>query len=178
MGTDYSSSTAIIVDLDGVLKLINGKNKKYVLEVVQSFVDKTMTDEYTSNETKKWLKKLDNIPSSIKLSDLRDKLSKFHEIKGEAGKYEGNCQFANGMWGDDLMCLWEDIISVCDITLPDLDSIRIFDSYRQQMDCPLEVVSFCFNVEDCYEKKLNKAGKNLSKITDSMWETTWTDVSY
>ena len=178
MGTDYSASTAIIVDLDGMLKIINGKNKKSILEVVQSFVDKTKSDGYASDKTKEWLKKLDNIPSSIKLGDLKEKLRDFHEVKGSAGKYEGDCQFANGMWSDDLMALWEGVVDVSDIDLPSLNSIRIFDSYRQQMDCPLEEVSFCFDPEGCYKKTLNQEGKNLSKLADNMWETSWTDVSY
>ena len=38
MGTDYSSSNAVIVDLDDMLRIINGKNKKAVLEVIQSLI--------------------------------------------------------------------------------------------------------------------------------------------
>tara|TARA_Y100001938_G_C7963670_1_gene365649 strand:+ start:51 stop:587 length:537 start_codon:yes stop_codon:yes gene_type:complete len=178
MGTDYSSESAIIVDLESMIGLINGKNKKATLEVIQSFVDKIMADQYTSEETKEWLKKLDKIPSNIKLGELKEKLREFHAIKGSAGKYDGDCHFANGMWGEDMMILWEDVIDVSNIVLPDLDQIRIFDSYRQQVDCPLEEVSFCFNAEDCYEKKLNQTGKNLEKIAGNLWETSWTTVSY
>jgi len=178
MGIDYSASTAIIVDINGMLKIINGKNKKAVLEVIQSFVDKMVDYEYTSDKTKKWLKKLDNIPSNITLANLKEKLSDFHEVSGSAGKYEGDCRFSNDMYGDELMELWDGIIEVSSVDLPSLDSIRIFDSYRQQMDCPLEEISFCFNPEECYEKTLNQEGKNLSKLAHNMWETSWTDVSY
>ena len=94
MGIDYSASTAIIVDINGMLKIINGKNKKAVLEVIQSFVDKMVDYEYTSDKTKKWLKKLDNIPSNITLANLKEKLSDFHEVSGSAGKYDGDCRLS------------------------------------------------------------------------------------
>ena len=178
MGTDYSSGSAIIVDLDGMLSLINGKNKKAVLEVIQSFADKEMESEYIDDNTKDSLKRLDNIPTNINLVDLRGLLEDFHEISGSAGKYSGDCHFTNGMDSYELMELWESIIEVSGVGLPDLNSIRIFDGYRPHMDCPMEEVSFCFDVEGCYEKTLNQEGENLSGIASNMYEISWTDVSY
>ena len=178
MGTDYGSGSAVIVNLDSMLGIINGKNKKAVLEVVQSFVDKHMDDEYTSKQNKKYLGILNNLPSNIKLADLRELLSDFHVIEGEAGKYGGNCRWANGFDDYEMLELWEGIIEVSYQELPHLNEVRFFDGYRQHMDCPMEEPCFCFDPDGCYEKTLNSAGKNLYKLSGSVWETSWTDVSY
>ena len=74
--------------------------------------------------------------------------------------------------------LWEGIIEVSYQELPHLNEVRFFDGYRQHMECPMEEACFCFDVDGCYEKTLNDAGKNLKKLSGSVWETSWTDVSY
>ena len=178
MGTDYSSSNAVIVDLDSMLRIINGKNKQAVLEVIQSFVDEHMSGEYTSDETKVCLQKLNDLPSNITLKHLRELLEEFHVINGEAGKYGGNCHWANGLDSYEMHGLWGDILEVSGEELPYLSEVRFFDGYRQHMDCPKEEACFCFDPDGCYEKTLNNAGKNLEKLNGSVWETSWTDVSY
>ena len=178
MGTDYGSGSAVIVDLDSMLRIINGKNKKAVLEVIQSFVDTKMDDEYTGDESKKHLGTLNDLPSNITLQNLRGLLEDFHTIKGSAGKYGGDCHWANGFWNEDMLELWEGIVEVSGEELPYLTEVRFFDGYRQHMDCPKEVACFCFDPDGCYEKTLNSAGKNLEKLNGSVWETSWTDVSY
>jgi len=180
MGTDYSSSSAVIVDLDSMLgkEVINGKNKQAILEVIQSFVDAKMDEQYTSDETKVYLQKLNYLPSNITLKHLRELLEEFHVIKGEAGKYGGDCHWANGFDSYEMHELWEGILEVSGAELPYLMEVRFFDGYRQQMDCPKEVACFCFDPDGCYEKTLNDAGKNLKKLNGNVWETSWTDVSY
>lgn len=178
MGTDYGSGSAVIVDLDSMLRIIDGKNKQAVLEVIQSWVDKQMGDEYTGEESKQYLEKLNNIPSKIKLGDLRELLEEFHVINGEAGKYGGDCHWANGLDSYEMQELWEGIVEVSGLELPYLSEVRFFDGYRQHMDCPKEEACFCFDPDGCYEKTLNSAGKNLYKLNGSVWETSWTDVSY
>ena len=178
MGTDYGSGSAVIVDLDSMLRIINGKNKQAVLEVIQSWVDKQMESEHTCEESKKYLETLNNLPSNITLKHLKELLEEFHVIKGEAGKYGGNCHWANGLDSYDMHELWGAIIEVSDVELPWLSEVRFFDGYRQHMDCPMEEPCFCFDPDGCYEKTLNSAGKNLYKLSGSVWETSWTDVSY
>ena len=178
MGTDYSSSNAVIVDLNSMLGIINGKNKKAVLEVIQSFVDKQMNDQYNDEKSKPYLEKLNNIPSKVSLSDLKKLLADFHKISGSAGKYGGDCCWTNGLWDEEMLELWEGIIEVSGKNLPYLNSVRFFDGYRQHMDCPMEEPCFCFDPDGCYEKKLNTAGKTLEKLSGNVWETSWTDVSY
>lgn len=177
MGTDYSSESAIIVNLDGMLSLISSKNKKAVLEVIQNWVNLLKMDSGTEDGTKESLKTLDSISSGILFADLIGRLEDFHEISGSAEKYGGDCHFTNGIDSYDLMELWEGIIDVSGVDLPDLNSIRIFDAYRQHEDCPMEEVSFCFDPEGCYEKTLNQEGENLSAIAPNMYEVSWTDVS-
>ncbi len=177
MGTDYGSGSAVIVDLDSMLRIINGKNKQAVLEVIQSWVDKQMESEHTCEESKKYLGTLNNLPSNITLKHLKELLEEFHVIKGEAGKYGGNCRWANGFYDYEMQELWEGIIEVSGEELPYLSEVRFFDGYRQHMDCPMEEPCFCFDPDGCYEKTLNSAGKNLYKLNGSVWETSWTDVS-
>ena len=179
MGIDYAAGHAMCVEIDNMVGLINGKNKKYVLEVIQSFHDSVMSGQYTSDKAKKAVTALDNIDSKIKLADLKELILEYHAVEGEAGKYEGDCKFANDLWGDDLLELWEGVLDVCDIPMPSLSEVRIFDSHRQNYDCPLEVPCFLFEVEDCYERTLNEEGKNLNKLSGGyLNEISWTDVSY
>tara|TARA_R110002020_G_scaffold135764_1_gene303170 strand:- start:828 stop:1367 length:540 start_codon:yes stop_codon:yes gene_type:complete len=178
MGIDYSAGHAMVLSCVDMLNLINGKNKKAILEVIQSFHDEVLADKYSSDRAKKSVEVLSNISQKIKLADLKELILEYHDVIGEAGKYGGDCQFSNGLDGYDLMMLWEPIIDVCDINLPSLTGIQVFDSYRQHMDCPIGEPCFLFDVDDCYEKKLNSAGKNLKKFSGGyLNEVTWTDVS-
>ena len=178
MGIDYSAGHAMCLEIDDMIKLINGKNKKAVLEVIQSFHDSVVSGEYTSDEAKKAVSTLDNIDSKIKLDDLRDLILSYHAVEGEAGKYNGDCKFANDLWGEEILELWQGVVDVYDPSLPSLSEVRIFDSYRQNDQCPLEVPCFLFSVEDCYEKKLNSEGVNLNKLAGGyLNEISWTDVS-
>jgi hypothetical protein len=178
MGIDYSSGHAMCLEIGDMVKLINGKNKRTVLEVVQSFHDSVVNGEYTSDKAKKAVSSLDNLNAKIKVSTLRELICDYHKVLGEAGKYNGDCQFANDLDGYDLLELWEGIVDVCGLDLPLLSEVRIFDSYRQNDQCPLEVPCFLFSVEDCYEKKLNSEGINLKKLSGNyLNEISWTDVS-
>ena len=178
MGIDYFAGHAMCLSDCEMVKLITGKNKKPVLEVIQSFHDSVIGGQYTSDKAKKAITALNNIDSKIKLADLRELIIEYHTIEGDAGKYEGDCRFANDLDGYELMELWESIIDVCDVELPSLSEIRIFDSYRQNYDCPMEVPCFLFSVEDCYERTLNDEGKNLNKLAGGyLNEISWTDVS-
>jgi hypothetical protein len=180
MGIDYYAGHAMCLGDYEMVKLINGKNKKAVLEVMQSFHDSILADEYVTDKAKKAVSVLngENIPSTIKLVDLRELIIEYHTVEGDAGKYEGDCRFANGLDGYQLLELWEGIIDVCNTELPSLSEVRIFDSYRQNYDCPIEVPCFLFSVEDCYERTLNDEGKNLNKLAGGyLNEISWTDVS-
>ena len=178
MGIDYSSGHAMCLEINDMIKLINSKNKKAILEVIQNFHDSVVSGEYTSDKAKKTVSKLDDIDSKIKLADLKELILSYHAVEGEAGKYNGDCKFANDLWGEDILELWEGIVDVCGLDLPPLSEVRIFDSYRQNDECPLEVPCFLFSVEDCYEKKLNSEGINLKKLSGNyLNEISWTDVS-
>lgn len=179
MGIDYSAGHAMCLEIDNMVRLINGKNKKAILEVIQSFHDSVVGGQYTSEKAKKSVAALNNIDSKIKISDLKELILEYHAVTGEAGKYEGSCHFKNDLDGYDLLELWEGILDVCDIPMPSLSEVRIFDSHRQNYDCPLEVPCFLFSVEDCYDRTLSHEGKNLNKLSGGyLNEISWTDVSY
>jgi NifU-like protein involved in Fe-S cluster formation len=40
MGVDVSSHSGVIASTSEILKLVNGKNKKIIIEICQSFYDK------------------------------------------------------------------------------------------------------------------------------------------
>ena len=165
MGIDYSTGHAMTLTCNEILSILKAKNKKPILEVIQSFHDEIIRDKYSSEKAKESVAVLDNINPKIKLADLKQLILEYHDVIGEAGKYSGDCRFANDLDGYDLMMLWEPIIEVSGETLPALTGIQIFDSYRQHMDCPIGEPCFLFDVDDCYEKQLNEAGKNLKKFS-------------
>ena len=103
MGIDYFAGHAMCLSDCEMVKLINGKNKKPVLEVIQSFHDSVIGGQYTSDKAKKAITALNNIDSKIKLADLRELIIEYHTIEGDAGKYEGDCRFANGLDGYQLL---------------------------------------------------------------------------
>ena len=179
MGIDYSAGHAMCLGIEDMVKLINGKNKKAILEVVQSFHDSDVSGMYTSDKAKKAVSSLDNLNPKITISTLKELICDYHEVQGEAGKYDGDCQFVNDLDGYDLLELWEGILEVCDEPIPSLSEIRIFDSHRKNYDCPLEVPCFLFSVEDCYVRTLSDEGKRLKKLAGGyLNEISWTDVSY
>ena len=179
MGTDYSSGYAMSCELENMLKIIKAKNKKSVIEAIQCFHDSVVDGQYTSDKAKKYVSSLNEIKPNIKLADLKQIIIDYHEVEGDTGKYEGDCRFTNDLDGWDLIELWQDIIEASREELPDLSEIRIFDSYRQHYDCPLGVMCFVFNREDCYERTLSDKGKSLKKLCGGyLSEISWTDVSY
>tara|TARA_Y100000385_G_scaffold280804_1_gene332544 strand:- start:244 stop:783 length:540 start_codon:yes stop_codon:yes gene_type:complete len=178
MGIDYSAGHAMCLEIDDMIKLINGKNKKAILKVVKSFHDSVVDNKYVSDKAKKAVSSLDNLNSKITISTLREVICDYHKVLGEAGKYEGDCQFANDLDGDDIVELWQGIIGVCGEQMPHLSEVRIFDSYRQNDQCPLEVPCFLFSTEDCYVRTISDEGKRLKKLAGGyLNEISWTDVS-
>ena len=179
MGVDYSANEAVVLDAWDMVKIINGANKKHVVDILQGFHDNIVADEHTSAEAKLSVKVFDGISPRAKLAEIRHLLVEYHNVEGEAGTYEGNCWFANGLCGDELMELWERIIEASGCELPTPYEITIFDSYRKHANCQIGVASFLFAPDDCYERTLSEQGKALEKMSGGyLAEVSWTEVSY
>jgi len=179
MGVDYSANEAVVLYIWDMVNIINGANKKHVVDIMQGFHDNIVADEHTSDAAKLSVKVFDGISPRTKLAEIRYVLDEYHNVVGEAGKYEGDMGLANGLCSDDLMKLWEPIIEASGVELPTPYEITIFDSYRQHVECEIGVVSFLFAPGDCYERTLSEQGKALEKMSGGyLAEVSWTEVSY
>ena len=177
MGTDYSTNSAITLTSHELIGIINDKNNKSIIDVLQKFYN-SQVKENPDNEPNEAIKALNEIKPNITIDQLQEIINRLSEVQGEAGKYEGNCSLAH-IEEYELQQLWDAIITQSGSDLPPLSEIRVFDSYRQHLGCPIGVASFLFEEEDCYEKQLNVSGKTLEELSGGyLNEITWTDVSY
>ena len=168
MGTDYSNGTGIVINIETLVNIINGKNKKAVIKAIREWIG----EGYDGGSI------FEDLADNITIGDLKAKLIAQCEIAGEAGKYEGDCHLVHTE--DYSLCgLWNDIILASGTDIPLIEDVTVFDSYRQHMECPIGEASFIFSRDDIYESKLNDEGEALQKLCGGyLNEVTWTDVSY
>lgn len=172
MGIDYDQGSGILVTLDQMLTLITEENYKLAQNGIM----------FAGSEIEEWSEKdcseLTQISSKeYTYKQFMEWFEKFHEIKGEPGKYGGDAEFANGFYPDTVGTIWFYIVESIKAKLPDFQC-EIFNSGRQAMDCPLGEPCFIFSEEGCYTKRLNANGKRLEALAGELKYVEWTDISY
>lgn len=181
MGVDISSHTGIIASTSEILKLVNGKNKKRVVEICQDFYN----DIYSEHEKHKdcsWRKKSVEYFSPLKdiqaktVGDLKEVLESVIKVSGEPAKYDLDTHV---QYGEELCSLWQTIIEeAVDFDLPYLEEVTAFGSPRYNgWDVPLGEACFIFSEHACFEKSLSEIGKNLKKAIGHVSITEWTHYS-
>ena len=180
MGTDIWSSRGIIADESEVVRFINGKNKKIVIQTCQEFYDELL-DQYKENPDE-WRKHLVDdfdginlISTKATIAEVRKALQSVIKVKGEVAKY-GECYVENSEY---LMDLFNKLFEACDLDIPYLENIVAFGSARYNgWDVPLGVACFVFSSNECFVRTLSEEGKNLKKMIGHCDETEWTEISY
>lgn len=172
MGTDYNNGSGFLVSLDQMLSLITEEN--YKLAIIGLGFARQETEEYSEQDCSLMTVPMDN---DYTYKQFIKWFEEFHTVKGEAGKYGGDCEFANGFYQDTVGNIWHHIVDLMKIKLPCFEC-RIFDSGRQAMECPLGVACFIFDDEQCYNKRLSAMGKRFKDFAGELNLVQWTDVSY
>jgi len=180
MGTDIYSSKGIIADESEVVRFINGKNKKIVIQTCQEFYDELL-DQYKENPDE-WGKHLVDdfdginlISTKATIAEVRKALQSVIKVKGEVAKY-GECYVENSEY---LMDLFNKLFEACDLDVPYLENVVAFGSARYNgYDVPLGVACFVFSSNECFVRTLSEEGENLKKMIGHCDETEWTEISY
>jgi hypothetical protein len=180
MGTDIYSGKGIIADESEVVRFINGKNKKIVIQTCQEFYDELL-DQYKENPDE-WGKHLVDdfdginlISTKATIAEVRKALQSVIKVKGEVAKY-GECYVENSEY---LMDLFNKLFEACDLDVPYLENVVAFGSARYNgYDVPLGVACFVFSSNECFVRTLSEEGENLKKMIGHCDETEWTEISY
>ena len=180
MGTDIYSSKGIIADESEVVRFINGKNKKIVIQTCQEWYD-GVVDEY-KNDPSDWKQQvvtdfegIDKISTKATIAEVRKALQSVIKVKGEVAKY-GECYVEHD---DYLIELFNKLFEVCDLDIPYLENVVAFGSTRYNgYDVPLGVACFVFSSNECFVRTLSEEGENLKKMIGHCDETEWTEISY
>ena len=180
MGIDVYGGRGVIADSDEVVRFVNGKNKKIVIQTCQEWYNGVL-DEYKENPDE-WRKEvvddfegIDKISTKATIAEVRKALQSVIKVEGEVAKY-GECYVQHS---DYLMDLFNKLFEVCDLDLPYLDNVTAFGSARYNgWDVPLGVACFVFSSDDCFVKVLSEEGENLQKMIGHCDETEWTEMSY
>ena len=180
MGTDIWSSKGIIADESEVVRFINGKNKKIVIQTCQEWYD-GVVDEY-KNDPSDWKQQvvtdfegIDKISTKATIAEVRKALQSVIKVKGEVAKY-GECYVENSEY---LMDLFNKLFEACDLDVPYLENVVAFGSARYNgYDVPLGVACFVFSSNECFVRTLSEEGENLKKMIGHCDETEWTEISY
>ena len=180
MGIDVYGGRGVIADSDEIVRFVNGKNKKKVIQTCQEWYD-GIVDEYKESPDE-WRKQvvddfdgIYNISTKATIAEVRKALQSVIKVEGEVAKY-GECYVQHS---DYLMDLFNKLFEVCDLDLPYLDNVTAFGSARYNgWDVPLGVACFVFSSDDCFVKVLSEEGENLQKMIGHCDETEWTEMSY
>ena len=180
MGIDVYSGKGVIADSDEVVRFVNGKNKKIVIQTCQEWYD-GVVDEY-ENDPSDWKQQvvddfegIDKISTKATIAEVRKALQSVIKVEGEVAKY-GECYVQHS---DYLMDLFNKLFEACDLGLPYLDNVTAFGSARYNgWDVPLGVACFVFSSNDCFVKVLSEQGENLQKMIGHCNESEWTEMSY
>jgi hypothetical protein len=180
MGIDVYSGKGVIADSDEVVRFVNGKNKKIVIQTCQEWYD-GVVDEY-KNDPSDWRQQvvtdfegIDKISTKATIAEVRRALRSVIKVGGEVAKY-GECYVKHDEY---LMELFNKLFEACDLGLPYLDNVTAFGSPRYNgWDVPLGVACFVFSSDDCFVRSLSEQGENLQKMIGHCNETEWTEMSY
>jgi len=181
MGVDVSSQSGVIASTSEIIKLVNGKNKKKILELCQDFYDEVYSDHINYKECS-WRKEVVEYFSSLNniqaktVGDLKDILGSLVKVSGEPAKYDLDTHVE---YGEEVCLLWQKIIEEgLDVELPHLEEVTAFGSCRYNgYDVPLGEACFVFSESCCFEKSLSDIGKNLKKAIGHVDVTEWTHYS-
>ena len=169
MGTDYSQGHGYVIGIKDLVEVVNDDNRLAVINQIKSYFAGTYGDDIPDV--------IKSITGETSTDDLKATLVKICDVSGEAAKYEGGCYLTIGWDTYDLQEFFDDILVPTDA--PSFEEVRIFDSYRKHMGCPIGEVSFVVDESTIYEKKLNDIGKTFEKLCGGFLnECEWTDVSY
>ena len=177
MGTDIYSSKGIIADESEVVRFINGKNKKIVIQTCQEFYDELL-DLSHPDEWRHLVDDFDGInliSTKATIAEVRKALQSVIKVKGEVAKY-GECYVEHSEY---LMDLFNKLFEACDLNVPYLENVVAFGSARYNgYDVPLGVACFVFSSNECFVRTLSEEGENLKKMIGHCDETEWTEISY
>jgi hypothetical protein len=180
MGIDVYSGKGVIADSDDVVRFVNGKNKKIVIQTCQAWYD-NLVSEY-KDDPSDWKQQvvtdfegISLISTKATIAEVRKALQSVIKVEGEVAKY-GECYVEHAEY---LMDLFNKLFEVCNLGLPYLTNVTAFGSARYNgWDVPLGVACFVFSSDDCFVKVLSEEGENLQKMIGHCNETEWTEMSY
>lgn len=181
MGVDIYSSRGIIATVDEFLGVVNGKNKRLVLEVCKKFHNELVSDA-EANKEDDWrqnladcFKPLSQIPFNSTLAFVRGTIDSCVGVRGEVAKY-GECYVEHAEYIQEL---FEKIVDVSGFDLPYIEQVTAWGSGRYNgWEVPKGVPCVVFNSEDCYVKTLSEKGMAVKKFLGHCDETEWTEMSY
>ena len=180
MGMDIYSGRGVIFTTDEFLKVVNGKNKGYVVGVCHTYHQEIVKDARQNpdddwrNNLAESFKALGGLKSSMKLSEIREIIASVVEVGGQVAKY-GECYVTNSEYIEDL---FEKIVDVSGFDLPCIQEVTAWGSGRNNgWEVPKGVACVVFDSESCFERTLSDQGKAVKKLFGHCDETEWTEMS-
>lgn len=177
MGVDILNYSGIVVTIEDMLGFVTEKNCEKIIKVCRDFY-KNLVESMTPEEAEKsWNKQKIEFFKPLEAA-ATDNLHNLHQVLSELAVVEGEGMDMHVKFSEDLQSLWENIIATFKGEFPELTSVDAWGSCRYNgYDVPLNVACFVFDDDDCYEKKLSKAGKNLKKFVGHCNVSDWTVYS-
>jgi len=187
MGTDIYQNSGVLCGIDDIVKFINGKNKKIVIEICTEFYDNLKseaegkdTDSSCSNRFKHF-EPLAAFRSNTKMtiSDVREVAASVVKVSGEPAKYDLDTHVVQS---EEVLELFGKIVDsyrdATSIDIPLLEEVNAWGSSRYNgWDVPIGEACFVFNEDECYTKQVSDEGKNLKKVIGHCDVTEWTTYS-
>jgi hypothetical protein len=184
MGVDIYSSKGVICSVNEFLQIINGKNKKAIVNVCRSFWADLVAqcDKGYKPEPEPWRAKLADafnafyhLEPTMTIKEIRKIIESVVVVEGEVSKY-GECHVENSEYVESL---FSQILEASGLDLPDIEEVTAWGSGRYNgWEVPTGVACVVFDSSRCFVKTLSEEGKALKKLLGHCDETEWTEMSY
>ena len=168
---DIYSGRGIVFTVDEFLnKIINGKNKKAIVEVIVEAITQNAFD-YLTGVAPESFDVLCNLKPNMKLAEIKEIIASVGEVDGEGS----DCYVVDS---DAIEALFDKILEVSGHDLPPISEVTAWGSGRYNgWDTPKGVACVVFDSDSCFERKLSDQGKAVKKLFGSCDETEWTEMS-
>lgn len=187
MGTDISSESGVLCQTEDVVKFINGKNKKLVMEICTEFYD-NLKSQSEGKGTDSWemevFKHFEPLAafqsnSKMSISDVREVAASVVKVSGEPAKYDIDTHVVHSEQLEELFGkIVDSYRDMTGIDIPSLYEVNAWGSARYNgWDVPLGEACFVFSENECYTKQISDEGKALKKVIGHCAVTEWTTYS-